>query len=68
MKGCIVVVSGDDESCFTSFIRFGSVCVAGYRVAGCAIYCILLLFSVRVRVISWSGGCEVLFKVKCGDC
>ena len=38
MKGCIVVVSGDDESCSTALIRFGSVCVAGYRVAGCAIY------------------------------
>ena len=36
MKGRIVVVSADDESCFTSFIRFGSVRVAGYRIAGCA--------------------------------
>ena len=38
---CIVVVSGDDESCSTALIRFGSVCVAGYRVAECAIYGIL---------------------------
>ena len=45
MKGCIVVVSGDDESCSTALIRFGSVCVAGYRVAGCAIDDILILCS-----------------------
>ena len=60
MKGCNVVVSGDDESCSTAFIRFGSVCVAGYRIAGCAIYCILQLFSVRVRVISWGPGVVVV--------
>ena len=40
MNGCIVVVSGDDESCSTALIRFGSVYVAGYRVAGCGYFCL----------------------------
>ena len=64
MKGCIVVVSGDDESCSTALIRFGSVCVAGKLDNVIFLLMNLVkLHSFRPRVLQTQGNISLLFLI-----